>query len=80
MDWYLFGYLAGGLIIGVVELVALLNKRDGDTLSEHVWKWVGVGRHWTVGFTIRRLAVVVFLGWLLFHLSLGWFTPSHPLP
>jgi hypothetical protein len=80
VDWYLLGYLAGGLIIGAVELVALFNRRDGDTLSEHVWKWVGIGRRWTIGFTLRRLVVVLFLGWLLLHLTLGWLTPSHPLP
>jgi hypothetical protein len=72
LDWYLVGYLAGGLVILAVELVALLNRQRGDTLSEHVWRWVGVGRRWTVVFTLRRLVVVVFLGWLLLHLTTGW--------
>lgn len=72
MDWYLAGYIAGSVVIGAVELVALFNKQPGDTLSEHIWRWVGLHRRWTLAFTVRRLVVVAFLGWLLLHLAFGW--------
>lgn len=72
MDWYLLGYVAGAAVIAAVELVALLNRRPGDTLSEHVWRWIGLGRRWTVTFMLRRAVLAAFLGWLLLHLITGW--------
>jgi hypothetical protein len=81
VDWYTLGWLlwfAGFLLL---ELPALANKRDGDTLSEHVWSWFHVqdSRHTAVTW-ILRCVLLLFLGWLFLHLGFGWLTPSHPLP
>lgn len=30
-------------LFAVIEGMALVNSRKGDTLSEHVWAWFGIG-------------------------------------
>lgn len=61
----------------VVEGVALFNKEEGDTLSEHVWRWFAVGdaRHarpelngWV---RARRFALLAFMAWLSAHFLTG---------
>lgn len=38
-------WVAWGLMFAVIEGVALFNSTRGDTLSEHAWAWLGVGRY-----------------------------------
>lgn len=68
----------------VVEGLALANRVDGDTLSEHVWAILRVraGRHPAAPWLVWPLRVVVFwlFAWLAFHFTLGWFTPTDPVP
>jgi hypothetical protein len=61
----------------VVEGMALFNSKPGDTLSEHVWAFIGIRRKaadprdpsgWT---RLRRFAVLAFLAWLSVHLLTG---------
>lgn len=65
----------------IVEGSALLRPESKGTLSEHVWRWLAVGAknptwlHWTL-----RVALLVFLVWLIPHFQFGWFTPSDPVP
>ena len=59
----------------VVEGIALFNSRGGDTLSEHVWAWLGykdghVGRP-TGSQRLRRYLTLGFLAWLVIHLLTG---------
>ncbi|MCX4572276.1 hypothetical protein OHB41_03565 [Streptomyces sp. NBC_01571] len=61
---------------GVIEGLALANKRPDDTLSEHVWRWFAVTRHdpqpdgWT---RLRRFALLAGMSWLGVHfLTGGW--------
>lgn len=81
MDWYTAGWLAWIAAFLLLELPALANKRDGDTLSEHVWRWFRVfdSRHTPLTWALRT-TLLLFLGWLLLHLAFGWLTPTHPLP
>lgn len=58
---------AGGFAI--LETIALANRRDGDTLSENIRRWLGI----TPPSTRRRIAVPVFVGALI--LFLVWFLP-----
>lgn len=58
------------LMFFIVEGLALANKEDGDTLSEHVWKWLRppVGaRVWR----LRRFALLSFMAWLTVHFLTG---------
>lgn len=74
-------WVALGTAALVTELIALLSKREGGTLSEHVWKILRVGdKRPTSAVWAGRVLLGVFLLWLLPHLELAWFTPSDPLP
>lgn len=42
MDLFTVAWIVVGLAVVVLEGVALLNSRTGDTLSEHLWVWLGV--------------------------------------
>lgn len=61
------------VIGGATEVVALLNKRPGDTLSEHVWRIVRVGdpRPSLIVWLTRGLVALTML-WLAGHFSMGW--------
>jgi hypothetical protein len=60
---------------GVIEGMALFNKRDGDTLSEHVWRWFATGQgapsepSWSV--RLRRFTLLAFMSWLSVHFLTG---------
>jgi hypothetical protein len=70
-----------GLVGGTTELVALFNRRDGDTLSEHVWRVARVAdRRPTVLVWAVRVVIALVMLWLAGHFSMGWWTPSDPWP
>lgn len=58
-----------------IEGKALFNKTEGDTLSEHVWKWFAT----TQGSTgkpsgwvrLRRFGLLAFMAWLTTHFLTG---------
>lgn len=65
----------------VMEGVALLNKRDGDTLSEQFWRAFRVhDRRPTPLVIAGRVLLGLFGLWLTIHITFGTMTPSHPLP
>lgn len=51
---------------------------SGDTFSERVWKWANVKDQPKWGW--KRIMLIGFLSWLLFHLGFGWFTSSNIFP
>lgn len=61
-----------------MELPALASRQAGDTLSEHVWRWLKVrGRMvgWKAApFILARGGIILFLLWLAGHLAMGWWT------
>lgn len=74
-------WVALGTVALVTEFVALFSKKPGGTLSEHVWKVLRVGDpRPSSAVWVGRGIVALFLTWLIFHFSLGWFTPSDPVP
>lgn len=75
MSGYTWAWLAWLAAFGVIEGRALFNKRDGDTLSEHVWRWFATERGssgtpsaWQ---RTRRFALLAFMGWLTAHFMTG---------
>lgn len=72
----LFSWLWIGWIVAflVIEGFAIINKKRGDTLSEHVWSWFQLkGRKddkkpWQV---LLRLGFLFFWVWLTFHFLSG---------
>lgn len=64
------------IVGGITELVALANRRAGDTLSEHVWRIVKVGDPRPSPFVwILRAAIALVVLWLAGHFAMGWWTP-----
>ena len=58
---------------GVIEYAALKNKKEGDTLSEHVKKLIGTntpGRNWENW--VARVALGGFFVWIIPHFYTGW--------
>lgn len=61
MSWWSWAWALLALVGVTLEIAALVNRRRGDTLSEHVWKL-----QWPV-----RAVVVGFVGWLTWHFAFG---------
>lgn len=57
-------------MFGAIEGAAIFNKKDGDTLSEHVWRWFSI-REKGKGWRSRRFALLAFLSWLSLHFLTG---------
>ena len=71
-DAYTIGWGLWGLMFLAIEGMALIDKDKGDTLSEHVWKWIGKrGYEKPTGYKVRRGALGVGLLWLIGHFFFG---------
>lgn len=56
---------------GVLEGIALINKRKGDTLSEYTRKWIGLGDNgWkrTLGAAAFAGTLLGFVTWFVLHI------------
>lgn len=84
MSAWTLAWLAVGVAVLVIEGVAVFNSTRGDTLSEHVWAFLGVRTAaWhdpqevkypvTPTWTLRvaRTVLVSFLVWLTLHFTTG---------
>jgi hypothetical protein len=62
--WFGVGFLP-------FELWALFTGRNHDTLSDNVWRLIGLdnGSPWS----FAHFAVAAGMVWLLFHFVFGWF-------
>ena len=63
MTWVLTLFVVG-LVLLVVEMLALRDGRDGTTLSAHVWRW-------RLQPVFRAVAGGA-LAWVLHHLANPW--------
>jgi hypothetical protein len=69
-SWAWIAWLAAFVAI---EGKALFNKTEGDTLSEHVWRWFGTAKltkpsGWV---RLRRFVLLAFMAWLSVHFLTG---------
>ena len=65
-------WIIWGALFFAIEGPALANKKYGDTLSEHIWKWIGKkGYQKPVGYKWRRASLALFFVWLIAHLFTG---------
>lgn len=75
-SWAWIAWLAA---FAAIEGAALARDARGDTLSEHVWDWFGIGRHGeprpevTGTVRLRRFTLLAFLAWLSAHFLTGGF-------
>lgn len=49
----------------VLETWALLNRREGDTLSERLREWLGIRpvKHWRLATSAAVLGFLLWFGW-----------------
>ena len=67
--------------LGLWELLALISRRPGATLSEHVWSVLAIHDARPTGWVwLLRVVAVIFTAWIVPHFALGWFTPTDPVP
>lgn len=74
MTVWTWAWLGWGAYFAVVEGMALANSKPGDTLSEHVWQFLGYseGVRQPTGWTrLRRFMVLAFMAWLSVHFLTG---------
>ena len=76
MDTFTILWIVWLGIFAAVEGVALANKREGDTLSEHVWLWFATKREGAdtqpSGMVrLRRFVLLAGVCWLLAHFLTG---------
>jgi len=80
MTVFTVGWLIWIGFFAIEEGIALTNKRNGDTLSEHVWRWFAIPeagtkadgkRPSTVGMRLRRFVLLAFMVWLVLHFITG---------
>lgn len=72
MDIFTILWLVWLLFFAIVEGVALVNKVQGDTLSEHVWKWFDINGKHPVGWDrLRKFTLIAFMAWLTLHFLTG---------
>lgn len=66
-------WIAWVALFFLIEGVAVRNKAKGDTLSEHVWKFLGVNGFKVPSYPwLRRGIFAGLFMWLIPHLFLGW--------
>lgn len=70
MDPFTALWIVWLVMFGAIEGAALANKRKGDTLSEHTWRWFSI-RGKGKGWRARRFALLAFLAWLVAHFLSG---------
>ena len=72
--WYTAGWVLWIVLFAALETAALVDRRRGDTLSEHTWDWFCLrggkaGRsRWCV---LRRFGFLAFWAWLTIHFLSG---------
>lgn len=75
MSGYTIAWLSWLGAFGVIEGMALANKRPGDTLSEHVWRWFATGQGSSADpsgwVRLRRFSLLAFMAWLSVHFLTG---------
>ncbi len=70
MDGWTAAWIIWGAMFAAIELPAVLNRTDGDTLSEHLRSWFAL-RGKPAGWVARRAALAGFFAWFVAHLFTG---------
>lgn len=70
---YTVAWLAWIAAFFAIEVPPVIQHRQEDTLSDHVWFWFGIPQHKAppAELRARRLALLVFMAWLATHFLTG---------
>jgi hypothetical protein len=73
MDGWTVAWLVWLASFVVIEGAAFASGKTGASLSDHVWSWFRIRQGWRrPAVAVPRGVLVLFLAWLLVHLSFGW--------
>lgn len=67
MSGWTWAWVLWGLAFAVIEGAALINKEQGDTLSEHLRKWFNTGSK--AGRWAWLVTAGVFFAWFVTHIA-----------
>lgn len=67
---YTTAWLVWIVMFFAIELPAAFNRKEGDTLSEHLWKWFSI-KDKSKGWRFRRMGLTFTLVWIFIHLITG---------
>jgi len=67
--WIIWAVAAFGSFLAI----EIPGYRQHQTLSEHVWRLLGIGKSLTWKFRFYRIVVIMALLWLLVHFATGGF-------
>ncbi len=71
--WFTYGWYLWWVLFVILEGLALFNREDGDTLSEHIRKWFRVKDPRPTAFTwVMRSILMVTLLWFITHFFFEW--------
>lgn len=70
---YTVAWLAWIAAFFLIEVPPVLEHRQEDTLSDHVWLWFGIPKHPAppTQLRARRLALLALMAWLCAHFLTG---------
>lgn len=87
MNTFTVLWIGWAVAFAVIEGVALFNSKRGDTLSEHLWAWLGVRKTmWKIDrmqlapgpvvtpkWTLRvaRIVFIALMAWITLHITTG---------
>lgn len=65
LAWYIWF-----MLFAVIEGGAIFNKKKGDTLSEHLWRWASI-KEKSNGWRLRRVGLTFTMVWIFIHIITG---------
>jgi len=64
--WLWIAWIVGVLLTFLVLEISGYSQHG--TLSEQLWRWLGMGQDWTIAYLTRRLVLGFFMIWLFLHI------------
>lgn len=79
MSRYTVAWISWILVFLVFEGMAIIDRRPGDTFTEHFRRWLklttltAVNRKNLIQLWVTRMVIILFGAWLTVHMAFGWF-------
>jgi hypothetical protein len=77
--WALWLTFAVAIPFAILETIAIVDKRRGNTLTATTRRWLGIdppNKRRRIGIPLFTAALLIFAVWFGFHIDLGWWGGS----